>query len=245
MKLKLFLPQTIRMMLRNHRNIRAFTLLETLGSIAILSTFVLGPLTVAINSSSYARQTKDVMVATYLAEESAELLHNQYDSLYILCRSTSSAPCIPLGTETPPRTAWRVFKERLASPSSVTSCFESANPDGCSFDFIDMSTDVATGFSVYNAEAGECPKLSLVSKFTVGDTVPRNVFVCSGIPAHSTGVLSSKLYTRTVKATSVVTFAGSDSAYTDDLRIISTVSFKRPNGIGRTITVVDYIHPRS
>lgn len=230
--------------------IQAFTLLETLGSVAILSTFVLGPLTVAINSSTYARQTKDVMVATYLAEESSELLHNQYDSLYILCtKQFGIAPCTATGIETlGSQVAWRLFKERLASPadSGVSSCFDKDNPEGCSYDFIDLSATTTDGFSLYKATNTQCPKLALVSKFAVDDTVPRSVYVCSGdtSPSHSTGVLTSKLYTRTVKATSSITFTGVDQEYNDDIRIVSTISFKRPSGFGRTVTVVDFIHPR-
>ena len=66
---------------------KAFTLLETLTSIAILSFVIVGPLTVIMGSSSYARQTKDVMVATYLAEESEKILQNQYETLYIDCKN--------------------------------------------------------------------------------------------------------------------------------------------------------------
>lgn len=229
--------------------VRAFTLLETLGSVAILSTFVLGPLTVAINSSSFSRQTKDVMVATYLAEESSELLHHQYDSLYILCtKQFGVAPCVPTGIETlGSQVAWRLFKERLrANGDAAKSCFEEDNVDGCSYDFIDLSATTTDGFSLYKTTDTQCPKLSLVSKFVGGDEVPRSVYVCSGdtTPSHSTGVLTSKLYSRTIKATSSVTFSGADEDYTDDVRIVSSVTFKRPSGFGRVITVTDFLHPR-
>ena len=65
--------------------IRGFTLIETLVSVFIITTVVLGPLTVSSNASAYARQTKDTMTAVYLAQEAIELLHHQQDSIYLDC----------------------------------------------------------------------------------------------------------------------------------------------------------------
>jgi type II secretory pathway pseudopilin PulG len=220
--------------------VRAFTLLETMGAIAILSTFVLGPLTVAINSTSYSRQTKDVIVSTYLAEESIELLRNQYDSLFIYCKSTSLSPCAPSGSETSAQVAWRVFKERLGSVST-TQCFST---NGCTYDFMNLTTTPDAGFTVYDPTGSECPLMALEKKATSA-TDFRNIFVCSGVPEHLTGTPPlSKAYHRVVKIESLPTFSETGESYSDDLRITASITFKSPSGLDRTVTVTDFLHAR-
>ena len=60
---------------------KAFTLIEVLVSLWIITIAVLGPLAAAINSSSTSRNTKDVVISSYLAQESFELLRFSRDSL--------------------------------------------------------------------------------------------------------------------------------------------------------------------
>lgn len=163
---------------------KGFTLLETLASITILSLVVIGPLAVTINSSSYARITKDTMVATYLAEEGAELLQNQYDSLYVFCKKNASSTevggyCDPTGTSeiTTGQTAWRLFKDKLSGTGGVT-CYlpkgSSAsypgnalgNANGCSFDYKDMLASSTETLMRYDAASLACSYLVQVSTST-------------------------------------------------------------------------------
>jgi type II secretory pathway pseudopilin PulG len=229
---------------------RAFTLLETLASIAIVSTVILGPLTVAINSSAYSRQTKDVMTSTYLAEESLELLRHQYDSLLLRCQQQPAViPCDTLSDPQeiaqPSRAAWRIFKERLGSEGVGTnSCFTVFNAKGCSFDFIDFSyaTDTPTKYRAGDTGVGTCSSLALTK------SADKRHYTCADVSGHGLGILLSKVYTRSVTVESLPTPldgpAGLTDRYNDDLRITATIGFKRPNGSQREIKVVDYFHAK-
>lgn len=227
---------TILKNLNRHKNssLRAFTLVETLVSIFIISLVILGPLTVALNASTYARQTKDIMVATYLAQESAELLHHLEDSVYLKCVDDSSLTntlCQPQADsngiyEIPKQTAWRVFKGYL---SSGVSCF---GVSGCSYDFIDMTTNENVAPTKYLPSDVSCSTLSIT---------PDYLYVCSGVRGAG-GVSTS--FSRSVYVESIPTFSGNDAAYNDDLRATVTVSFRRQNGYIRSVKLVDFLHAR-
>jgi prepilin-type N-terminal cleavage/methylation domain-containing protein len=189
---------------------KGFTLLETLVSVGILALVIVGPLAAIMNSSSYARQTKDAMVATYLAEEAIELLQNQYDSLYVYCKKNSGVdPCNTTGSETAGQTAWRVFKERLNAGGGQPSCFLSghvsdpsviANPDGCSYDFEHLIGDITVNPTRYVSSDDEC--LYLVGASTTipiyvrhGETyqlvdVIKHRYVCNGARHYPSDWLS-------------------------------------------------------
>jgi type II secretory pathway pseudopilin PulG len=216
-------------------SVRAFTLVETLVSTMIISLVILGPLTVALNASTYARQTKDIMTATYLAQESIELLHHLQDSIYLKCITDTSvtntvcqAQTNPGGIyEIPRETAWRVFKDYL---TSGVSCFAQ---QGCSYDFIDMTADENAAPTKYLPTGGSCDTLSITNTYA---------YVCTG--AHGSGGVATS-FTRSVLIESLPTFLGNDSVYNDDLRITVTVRFRRQNGYTRTVDLVDFMHARS
>lgn len=218
------------------KHIQGFTLLETLTAVAILATIIVGPLAVIVSSSSYARQTKDAVVATYLAEESIELLENQYDSLYLLCKKQpENVLCTPLTGENSGNTSWRLFKERLNSKDHLgvsngqPSCFlkmEDGSDDniyGCSYDYQSMVGDITTVPVRYVANTSECPYLVelITSKVVDGipggedrEAVPTSVkslhtYVCKGVESHtSAGVLATttKTYSRSVFIEQLPTF---------------------------------------
>lgn len=215
---------------------KAFTLVETLVAILIITTVILGPLTVAMNASSYARQTKDVMTATYLAQEATELLHHLQDSIYLKCvgdNSNTNTACASTDPdlngiyEMPSEVAWRVFKVYLGGSAS---CFITDNPSGCSYDFIDMTSNENTAPTKYISTASSCSGLSLTSN---------NIYVCAG--THGT-VGVPTFFTRKVQVESIPTFSGNDANYNDDLRVTSTVTFRKSNGYTRSIKLVDFLH---
>jgi prepilin-type N-terminal cleavage/methylation domain-containing protein len=173
------------------KTIKGFTLLETLASIAVLSLVIIGPLSVTISSSGYARLTKDTIVATYLAEEAVELLQNQYDSLYIYCKKNASSTelggyCYPRTDEmTTGQTAWRLFKTKLSSVKidpadpTQTSCFlpndgqpvytsvDHGNANGCAFDVKSFQDATITQpLPRYDASIASCKYLVPVSTST-------------------------------------------------------------------------------
>lgn len=233
-----------------HRSrIKAFTLLEVLASLSIVTLVIMGPLTSTISSSSYAGQSKDVMVATYLAQEAIELLHSQRSSLYIQCikikeACDSTVPTLERGIggeETPGEKAWRLFKTRLAGSGAV-SCF-----DGCSFDFFDMASTSKAIPTLYLPTSEECQYLALVSSAVI-DSV-RNYYVCSGVTAHTEDGYSvvKKSYSRKITVESRDTFENDpdEEHYYDDLLVTATVTFRRVNGTIRTIIVTDFLRAHS
>lgn len=252
---------------KKYHTVKAFTLLETLASIAIISLVIVGPLSVLSSSSSYARQTKDVIIATYLAEEAIELLQNQYDSIYIYCNKNPTATdpgslCEPASaTEiTTGQTAWRVFKERLSSPSAQLSCFKDENADGCTYNATDMIGEITlTPPTRYKAGSGECPRLIKVSKQVItretggagnGDLfVTRSSYVCSGGSISAGGAVAdtSKSFSRSVSVEHLPTFETpllKEEHYNDDLRITSEVTFRAVNGRSNTLRVTRFMHAR-
>jgi prepilin-type N-terminal cleavage/methylation domain-containing protein len=236
------------------RATRGFTLLETLTSIAILAMVIIGPLAVIINSSSYARETKDTVIATYLAEEAIELLQNQYDSLYVFCKKQPSDPlCTTATSETPGQIAWRLFKQRLGDGGDAThpSCFlkrENGDPDnasGCSYDFVYMIGDITTSPSRYITTEPECKYI--VGVATTTTTGIRHMYVCQGVSSHyMNGEIDSKNFTRSVSVewlpSSFEVGATMAEYYQDDLRITVEVEYRGVNGYPRTITVVRFMH---
>ncbi|MCF7843721.1 type II secretion system GspH family protein [Candidatus Gracilibacteria bacterium] len=249
--MKLFLKQA------KSKSVRAFTLLEVLASLAIITMVILGPFSLAVNSSSYARQTRDIITSTYLAEEAVELLQYQHSSLYISClnRVDLCADDVP---DTPPKPnetesekAWRLFKTRLSTHPN-TSCFDSG---GCSYDFIDMLNATSTAIpSVYSPTDSDCRNIAQVS--SIVDSAVREYYVCSGI---DTGRLKDafysvarKTYTRRVTVESLPTFetggiVGTPNLglYNDDLLVTAYVTYTRSNGIVRTIKVAHFLHKHS
>ncbi len=171
---------------------KGFTLLETLASISMLSLIIIGPLSVTIGSSGYARLTKDTIVATYLAEEAIELLQNQYDSLYIYCKKYASSTlpggyCATTGTPetTTGQTAWRLFKNKLSSSAASgapllggKTCYlpkgsspgystdSTLNIHGCSFDYIHMQATSTQESSKHDASTSNCKYLMPVATST-------------------------------------------------------------------------------
>lgn len=248
-----------------HRSsVRAFTLLEVLASFSIVTLVILGPLTFSINSASYSRQSKDVIVSEYLAQEALELLHHQYDTLYIACANIVDAcdGSVPTNSgENSGAKAWRLFKERLHDTTGgSTSCFDA---QGCAFDFLDMSlATTITPPKKYSPVDTDCPRLSVVNAAVLPfDPTIRNYYVCSGIDQADEGgrlkdnhySVKKSAYSRVINVTSVPTFTealppsapANLGLYQDDLIITASVSFRRSNGVLRTIKVTDFFHPRS
>lgn len=214
---------------------RGFTLIEALISTFVITSVVLGPLTVALDASSNARLTKDTITASYLAQEAVELLRAQQDSVYIRCVQDSGTFCTLQNAESPSEAAWRMFRARLGYNTKGVSCFRDDNPGGCSYDFIDMEGDFSEDPTKYTTIGNSCSTLALG---------PDYMYVCTG--AHgSTGDYTYRKFSRSVSIQSIETFSGPDADYNDDLRVTSIVSFRRPSGFNREIKFVDFLHSRS
>lgn len=216
---------------------RGFTLIETLVATFVISMVILGPLTLASSASAYSRATKDTLTATYLGQEAIELLKHQQDSIYIRCTQESGNFCVPQSGESYPDAAWRIFRSRISNASAL-SCFASENPNGCSFDFIDMTSNEDITPTKYRSDLTSCNSLSIETA--------TSLYVCGG--AHGAGAgYTSTHFKRSVSITSIpnVGTGTSEETYNEDLRVTVTVTFTQVNGYTRQIQVIDYIHPRA
>jgi hypothetical protein len=195
------------------------------------------------------------MVATYLAEESIELLQNQYDSLYVYCKKQSAellcTPSIVSPEETAGKIAWRVFKERLG-PTGGVSCYSADNPYGCSFDYADMTGDITTSPARYLISSVECPYLVKVKKQTPSQYLTEGataedfyVYTCKGLTSHiGGGIVTDIPFTRAVTIEQLPV-GSAPTLENDDLRVTSKVQFKGYNGLTQTVKIVRFFHSKS
>lgn len=211
--------------------VKAFTLVETLAATLIISVIILGPLTVAINASTYARQTKNIMIATYLAQESVELIHHLQDSLYLKCISDVTGVSCPATDsnndgvyDEPSELAWRMLKTDL---TSGVSCFAAA---GCAYDFINITENDNNPPVKYLPTDALCSTLSLTSD---------NLYVCSG--SHGGVGSTATSFTRKVNIERIDIPTGGDADYVDGLRVTVIVTFIRANGYTRSVKLVDFL----
>jgi hypothetical protein len=99
-----------------------------------------------------------------------------------------------------------------------------------------MTGDISTDPPKYQTGgyANQCNTLSLG---------PDYMYVCTGVRGGGPGYTYRK-FTRSVSIQSLSTlYGGAD--YSDDLRVTSTISFRRPSGFIRQIQFVDFLHARS
>lgn len=232
------------------RNQKGFTLIETLISTTIIMLVILGPLSVAISSSAYAKNTKDTIISVYLAQEGLELLRFKRDSIFLECLNglvTCESQMITAGVyENVKESAWRIFKERMGPYNSLVSCFASDTPEGCSYDIY--------GFTKTGSDAGERYVASdpLCDHLVRDDSKDREdgsengvtdyMYLCK---ANGPG-FADTTFSRTIKLYSLSEIGDPfyDQNYEDDLRVESAVTYVRSNGIKRTMKVVDYLHSR-
>lgn len=246
---------------------KGFTLLETLASVAIISFVIIGPLAAIVNSSSYARKTKDTMTATYLAEESIELLQNQYDSLFVYCRKNPDvAPCISATGESPSQVAWRVFKTRLSAIDSQPSCYLADNPDGCAFDTFNMIGDITLTPTRYVASSPSCSTIIEVSTPVTVQVLPpgdqagglidkiinRHTYMCKGLNDLSRFPAGASTSTKTFARKITIERLSApfealllpDQQYHDDLRIVTKVDFRTLYGSTGSVSITRFMHAR-
>lgn len=67
------------------KQLKAFTLIESLVSISIILIAILGPLTLILNAVNSIMQNKNRIVASYLAEEIVEDFRAYRDNIVIVC----------------------------------------------------------------------------------------------------------------------------------------------------------------
>lgn len=237
---------------------KAFTIIEVLVGLWIITVAILGPLAVAINSSSSSRNSKDTIVSAYLAQESFELMRFLRDTMFLRC-ITADASCVsttipPLGIENEQssETAWRLFKNILSNGGGADSCFVVENPDGCTYDqegiLSNARINPVLDPDIYSATAADCEYLYHDNRRQLGATTTSStdgMYLCDS----QGGLLSATEFKRVVKVTSIPSIVpnipGSyDELYNDDLRIEVTVSYSKSNMLTKRVKAIDFIRAR-
>jgi type II secretory pathway pseudopilin PulG len=231
-----------------------FTLIEAIVSTGLIITAIIGPLSVAVNSSSYARDTRNQVISSYLAQESVELLRFYRDTIFLRCvNGTSSCTAQDLGSgnyEQSYEAAWRLFKTGLSGGGGNASCFAASNPLGCTYDIYSFLQSPGSNPTLYLPSAAGCAYLARDDRkqnsATSSVTYPTDgMYLCAG---NANG-FTPTTFTRVVKITSlpVVPATGADTYdtnYNDDLRVEVVVKYNRSNGFSKQIKVVDFIRAR-
>ena len=103
-----------------------FTLIETLVAVTILVLAVAGPLTVASRVLIAAQNSKDQLIASYLAQEGIEYVRAMRDHEFLRAHTGSDASQV----------AWQAFANGVSNNGSIASCRTSgANPNqACALD---------------------------------------------------------------------------------------------------------------
>jgi len=137
---------------RNFRteSVRAFTLVETLVAVAIITIAIAGPMVTASKAALAANLSKDQLIASYLAQEGIEYVRMLRDQTYLTASQTydpdSSGPSLS-------EIAWDDFV-RGTELTSITNCRGSV----CTFD---PAEDV--GFSLFPCSGNSCTPLYLAN----------------------------------------------------------------------------------
>lgn len=246
--------------LQKYPSTKAFTLVETLVATAIITMVILGPLTVAITSASYAKDSKDAITATYLAHEGIELVRFKRDSAFVECQNGVST-CIPQSfaaaqMENIQQASWRTFKERMRNAVNPIlglqpSCFSDDNQDGCSFDTFGITNTGSDAGERFIGTDDRCSTLYNDNRVdqqygynTAGFGFTDRMYACKASGASYSYMDSG--YKRIIKLTSLSRpFADTyEKTYEDDVRVESTVTYTRGMGIKHTARAIDYLHAR-
>lgn len=128
---------------------RAFTLVETLIAITILMIAIAGPLVIATKGLTSANYSKNQMIASYLAQESMEVIKNVRDNNVYQYRNnqigleTNWLNTIDGGSGTPCVSSANMCDASGINSSSILDC---PNPPGCAVYYSE-----ATGYNTQNS----------------------------------------------------------------------------------------------
>lgn len=237
--------------------LQAFTLVETLVSITILTIAISGPLSVALFASSHAKDTKNKMIATWLAEENIEILRNKRDTVFIQCIH-GAYRCIPENLvsgggekQNTREAAWKFFKFRnIYSDGSGLFSTDGNCYLGCAVDAYGV---------FFSLDYGYCDVLTTNTLFQkdmqngIGGThqiAKDGMYVCNRYANRTASVGGGDTdsdFARylTVESLSPISNNAYDTTYKDTFRVRSYVNYKTPAGEVKTVMVEDFLNPRT
>ncbi|MBU6388705.1 prepilin-type N-terminal cleavage/methylation domain-containing protein [Patescibacteria group bacterium] len=130
---------------------RAFTLIETMIAVAILTLAVAGPLFTASRAIVAAATARDQLTASYLAQEGVEYVRAVRDNAYLAAYGGANASSV----------AWSSFL------STMSSCNATSNSAvACALDPVARGMGVGSGFSLQPCTIGACAPLYLANNGT-------------------------------------------------------------------------------
>lgn len=242
--------KTLKINLKCSR-ISAFTLVETMVATVIIVIAVSGPLSVAVASSGYVRDTKDNMTSTYLAQEAVDILRYKRDTLYINCLgdnyNTATCPTFDFAVDYPPMTgssspkesSWKFFKEQIGHDSPGGHCF---TVDGCTYDTNDFlqAPLTAPNLRLFGTDGSDnCDHLYRKDDGD-GSSSDDFMYVCDDGGNYTRTHFSRKIRLEDV-STSTNAYI---QDYEDDIRITVTVDYVRHNGLVKQNKLVDFLHSK-
>ena len=169
------------------KNKKAFTLVETLVAIAILVTSVVAPLTIAANSMFQARYSRDQIVATYLAQESVEMIRYVRDRNMMNALQGRTADWL----EFIPRERWFSPDWNTAQDGNFQICSNPQNPDSCPYLKYNGAYGLASGD---NTPFRRAVKVSVNPNMHDEIVIESQVSWTSGATGQRTVHLKTRLY---------------------------------------------------
>lgn len=194
-----------------------FTLVETLVAITLLLLVIVGPMTIAVNSTQGTSFSADQVVATFLAQEGIEIAQKARDDILLATfeeRIAGSGATLPTPDE-----AWTNF----ASPSASTyaDCFDDVA--GCG---LSIEQDVVGTITVTS-----CDSSTDACRLYEADAMVRNKY------SHDASAADRSPYTRTIVMTETA------GATDREVKVESRVTWRPENQITeQEVIAVTYLY---
>ncbi len=167
----------------------AFTLVETLVAITVLVTAVVAPLTISASSLFQARHSRDQIVATYLAQESIEMVRYIRDRNLMRSLAGINADWL----EFLPRDRWFAPDWDTAQDGNLQVCNNVNDPKSCPYLYY-------SGAYSLNQSAGTQSRFKRAVRITVNSGFPdeilieSRVFWISGTSGERSVDIKTRLY---------------------------------------------------
>ena len=127
---------------------KAFTLIETLVAVSIITIAIVGPMTAANRAIVAAETSRDQLTASYLAQEGVEYVRAARDDAYLANRTSPD-----------PSAAWDAF---VGASGSLSGCID---PGICALGPLTSSAPIVTS-ALVPCDHEVCPSAPIV----LGDT---------------------------------------------------------------------------
>lgn len=201
--------------------IRGITLIESIVSVAILALAITGPLTLAAQSIRAAREARNELTATLLAEEALEVIHS--------IRDNKSGDDVNTGC---PGATCRDNWLDLGANDIWTECRQDAGGRGCVIDLSSSSGGAPWPNNTIRTCSATCTTLPDDTRMYIQNTTRLYAQSRSGMPAAR---WSPTHFYRWVEVTSLGDPTPANPYR--QIRVIANVRWRSSFGTMRTITI--------